>query len=623
MNIEFQLCGFLICALLLFFYIGKRSMQLYSERIFFCILVMTLLLITMDMVSVVAIAYRNRLPELLVEMICKLYASLLVIEGFMALVYILVDVLTEKKHRRVLRILSVLVGIQALFIYLLPIGIFSEGRCVYTYGPSIILVYASAVTYLVSAIVVAYTKRRKINARRLLAFSLWVGIWLVAAVIQFLDNTKLIVGFAASLGMIILYVVLENPESNINWRIGCFNAYALEKYLKQLFERNAKFHIIEMSFVENSEEKESLIRKYIKEARSHKEVLIFKRIDMTFIFITTKEEEYERLRKWFALEQKRHTRLLRDIQLLCLKNGLSVREPQNIQGIFQYYQKKLKGSFHMEGNEITPAMVEEYLNQGIVYDEIQSALAENRVEVFLQPIYSVAEKKYISAEALVRIRRTDGSILPPGDFIPVAESSGLIIELGERIFELTCRLFSENLLQQQGIRFVEINLSVVQCEYELLSQNLIRTLDRYGVNPSQINLEITETATMSARKKLLANMEQLLEKGCSFSLDDFGKGESNLMYLVEMPVTTVKLDYDMTKAFFKIKKAKNVVNSVIRMAHDMGMSVVAEGIETKEEFEHMVSLGVDYIQGFYFSRPLPLLEFLMETERDLTELLTR
>ena len=143
-----------------------------------------------------------------------------------------------------------------------------------------------------------------------------------------------------------------------------------------------------------------------------------------------------------------------------------------------------------------------------------------------------------------------------------------------------------------------------------MARRLISIVEKYDINPQLINLEITETASISARTTLLDNMKQLIKYGFSFSLDDFGKGESNLMYVVEMPVSIVKLDYDISKAFFTSPKAKHVVKAVVGMAHGMDLKLVAEGIETKEEINGMYEEGIDYIQGYYYSKPLPMDEFL-------------
>ena len=125
-----------------------------------------------------------------------------------------------------------------------------------------------------------------------------------------------------------------------------------------------------------------------------------------------------------------------------------------------------------------------------------------------------------------------------------------------------------------------------------------------------INLEITETSSLRSRDSLYRNMKKLEEHGLSFSLDDFGSGSSNLNYIVDMPVEVVKLDKYLSKEYFNNPKAQAIVTAVIEMAHKMGIKIIAEGIETEQEFRTMRELGVDYIQGFYFSRPLPEHEFL-------------
>ena len=237
-------------------------------------------------------------------------------------------------------------------------------------------------------------------------------------------------------------------------------------------------------------------------------------------------------------------------------------------------------------------------------------MADDRVEVFFQPIYSNRDKCFTSAEALVRIRKKDGTLLSPSIFIPVAEKTGIILELGERVIEKVCLLLKNSDAIKLGIHYIEINLSVIQCEKRDLAKRLISIVKKYDIAPGLINLEITETASISARTILLENMKTLINYGFTFSLDDFGKGESNLMYIVEMPVSIVKLDYDMLKAFFRSPKAKTVVQAVVNMAHNMNLKMVAEGIETEEEIQGMSKENIDYIQGYYYSCPVPQNDFL-------------
>jgi EAL domain-containing protein (putative c-di-GMP-specific phosphodiesterase class I) len=235
---------------------------------------------------------------------------------------------------------------------------------------------------------------------------------------------------------------------------------------------------------------------------------------------------------------------------------------------------------------------------------------EDRVEVFYQPIYSVKEKRIVSAEALVRIRNADGSLMPPGMFIPVAEETGSIKRLGEIVFEKTCSFIRNNNLGQYGMHYIEVNLSVEQCESSDLAERYIGIMQQYSVDPSWINLEITETGSIKTRNTLLHNMERLIEYGVTFSLDDFGSGESNLNYIVDMPVEIVKFDRDMTQSYFENEKAMFIMYAAGNMIHEMGLKIVSEGVETHEQLLAIEDFGVDYVQGYYFSKPLPQDEFV-------------
>ena len=149
-----------------------------------------------------------------------------------------------------------------------------------------------------------------------------------------------------------------------------------------------------------------------------------------------------------------------------------------------------------------------------------------------------------------------------------------------------------------------------QCEDLSLAETYIHIMEKYRLDPSCINLEITESASIKIRDNLLKNMRALMNYGVKFSLDDFGNGESNLNYIVDMPVSIVKFDRDMTQTYFSSQKAKFVMEAAMHMIHDMKLEIVSEGVETKEQMEAIKALGIEYIQGYYFSRPLPGKEFL-------------
>ena len=264
-------------------------------------------------------------------------------------------------------------------------------------------------------------------------------------------------------------------------------------------------------------------------------------------------------------------------------------------------------------------LVEKLREQNSTKELINEALQDDRVEVFYQPIYSVVEKRFTAAEALVRIRDKEGKIVPPGKFITVAEENGQIIPLGIRVFDKVCRLLSKKEVQKFGLKHMEVNVSAAQFDHENPAKFIIEHLDKYQLNPDLINVEITETAASENQKIMLDNMNKLIENGVTFSLDDFGTGRSNIDYFVNLPVNIVKFDYSFTRGFFENEKIKPVLVGMVGIIHKMNMRVVVEGIETKEQLEVMIGMGVDFIQGYYFSKPIPesdFVEFLIQNNKE-------
>ena len=245
---------------------------------------------------------------------------------------------------------------------------------------------------------------------------------------------------------------------------------------------------------------------------------------------------------------------------------------------------------------------------------LEKAFAENRFEVYYQPIYSIDSGKYNSAEALLRLNDDMYGYISPEIFIPAAEENGMIHKIGKFVLEEVCRFIAGEKFKNLGLEYVEVNLSVIQCMSSELSEDVRAVMERYGVSNEQINLEITETAAAYAQTTMMDNINSLTDDGIAFSLDDFGTGYSNMKRIASMPFSIVKLD----KTFADIDtddKMIKVVKNTISMVKDMNMKIVVEGVETEKSLRKFSNLGVDYIQGYYFSRPLPQDKFISEVKR--------
>ena len=241
---------------------------------------------------------------------------------------------------------------------------------------------------------------------------------------------------------------------------------------------------------------------------------------------------------------------------------------------------------------------------------LRNGLTENRFDVFYQPIYSTAEKKLIGAEALIRLKDERGHFISPEDFIPIAEKTGAILRIGEYVFESVCLALSQINVEEYGIKKIDINLSVAQCMQEILAEQILKIQSIYQIPTSIINLEITETAAAHTPEILLKNMQDLSDAGFELSLDDYGSGYSNMNYMLNLPFKMIKIDKFIVWAAFSDKRAEKALEATIKMIKSIGMTVLAEGVETPEQAEWLTASGCDYLQGFYFSRPIPKKDFL-------------
>lgn len=615
MNIQFQICGLCILFLLIIFYKSHKNLELYKEKVFYSVLCIITGSLILDILSLVMIHYRHNLPAFFVSFICKTYIVSLIFGACAAFLYVWADLSSEVTHRKIVSRSMLVLLTESIVVYVIPIYIFEEGRIAYTYGPATIAVYIFTVTYILLTLGFTFHYREKINKRRMFAIVLWMFIWMGSAVIQFCHPEILAVGFSGAIGTLVLFVVIENPEANLDRTLGCFNSYALVEYISQFYAEKKNFCVLEISF-ENQEllEKNSMdayeiMKSVLHILKNYESILVFKNISFSLVLISRTPENLRAAGREIFTYFKDTDVLDKSVSFIMTEKTDVFSGMEELDRFLVFARKEYEDEkgIMIETNE---KMVEKFKEQYSIGREIENALAEDRVEVFLQPIYSNHSKAFTSAEALVRIRKEDGSMLSPGVFIPVAEENGQILELGERVFEKVCAFLRDTDAVKMGIHYIEVNLSVVQCEKENLAERLISIIEKYQIRPEWINLEITETASIKARKSLLYNMNRLIEYGFSFSLDDFGKGESNLMYVVEMPVSIIKLDYDISKAFFQNPKAQHVVRAVVGMAHDMKLNVVAEGIEQQEEIDAMEQEEIDYIQGYFYSRPIPMEDFL-------------
>lgn len=240
---------------------------------------------------------------------------------------------------------------------------------------------------------------------------------------------------------------------------------------------------------------------------------------------------------------------------------------------------------------------------------LRYALERGEYELFFQPQVEMASARIVGAEALLRWQHPELGLVTPDKFIPLLEDTGLIIEVGEWVLDIACRqgqIWDELV---DGSFKMAVNLSGKQFRNELLIESIQKALGRSSFSPPQLDIEITETVLMQDDRVSLANIRTLKELGVRLSIDDFGTGYSSLSYLKRFPVDCIKIDRTFIRDVTHDPEDAAIVTAVIAMAHSLNLEVIAEGVEAEAQVEFLNRYGCDYMQGYFFGRPLPQDEF--------------
>jgi len=258
----------------------------------------------------------------------------------------------------------------------------------------------------------------------------------------------------------------------------------------------------------------------------------------------------------------------------------------------------------------SPEMDADAQNTFDVLSELRQALANDELELHFQPKIDVRSGKVTAAEALLRWRHPTRGIVMPDSFLPLAERSGLIGPLGNWVIEAACK--QARAWRDKGLRMrVAINLSAHQMRQDDIVDRIALALQRYRIHPALLTCEITETAAMEDTLATQETFRRLGELGTHLSIDDFGTGYSSLSYLRQLPAEELKIDASFVKDVDTSADARAIVNAVVKLAHALGLKVVAEGVETTRQRKVLVDLGCDELQGYLFAKPMTARALLM------------
>lgn len=598
-----------------------RKTKSYDSRFFgFVLISSTAAIITGILYSIFSYGLVEIRPTT-IQLVARLNYIALIVLMYLFFMYILCKVISEKKHKALIFPATTVPLVEMFALLIVDIRI-DPGTINAASGYCAIVVYVFALLNVLGIVAILILYREK--------FSKWFRFITIVAIVeiviaiaaQYITGIDGILEIGIVNAVALVFLTLENPINKIDVTYDCFKATyiipCIERYYTNRINGFATYIAMQCDFTNNEAEENlaELRKRFIAELKTVPELEVFLTVDRNIFIVCDAPELFDDFREDLnevVVEIKSTLALSNNIKTAFIHapNILTASRADALYRHFTIAAADAIASFknHSESlideNAITSVEQEERTR-----DTIVDALNEDRIEVFYQPIYSSKEERFTSAEALARIRMPDGTILLPKYFIKAAENTGLIMDVGYKVFEKVCIMLTDPATGDLELDSIDINLSLVQCENLELAPTFIKIAKTYEINPEIIHFDITESNYASVYKNLSKNITKLSKFGFKFCLDDFGTGESNLNSLLNIPVSSVKIDRHMIWDYFESSKVRTTIQHLVKLCHSLDIKVSATGIEKISQLDEMAVQNIDYIQGYYFFKPMPLNEYL-------------
>jgi len=634
-HIKFQIASLTILLILEVIYFLRPKIRLLSNRIFTVLMISSFCYLIFDFATIFALVYYDYVPLWFVRFTHQ--GFILFLDIALSSIYLYMDILNREQKRYSRTELTLIIGsyiVVLASIIFAPLEYYIEEDGIYSYGLMANCVYAVLIIY--SGMTVFQTLRHiknKAHRKQKICVLMTMVLWIGFGGVQIIEPRILISSVGISAIILLMFLSLENPSEYLDSETHAFNYYALKTVLQEYLSRRKEYAIVSMeldeatiieNYTSNNVISEVLIEiKNFVEKNFKTPCYRMNRMTLAFIIDNKKiarldpclEILADRFSRQWELKD-RSVRLNAHANVLCCPEDFPF--DGNVIELLDFAEdSETYGRSIGFVRRIDEKAREKRIRRRQILHVVSDAIKNDSIEMYFQPIYCLAEKKFTNAEALVRLKDSESiGYISPEEFIPLAERKGMIMPLSNLIFNHVFSFMSDNSLRKKGMNHIEVNLSGLQSVDANLPKLMKSLLMKYNIAPDCVNLEITESIAVTSGYMLKKNMEELKKFGCSFSMDDFGTGYSNLSRIAKADFEMIKIDKSLLWPCFKedgtegTKNAKILLENMISMLLKIGRKIVVEGIETKEQFDYLESLGITYAQGFYFSKPLPEKEFL-------------
>ena len=622
-KIEFDIAAIFLTLFIIYYIIFKKGLSKHANRVYLTMLVINFIAEISDVVASLA----NNNPGFYALFFHTFWNYLYLLShnlmALMVVVYLFYLIGYEKRKKVALQLITIPYAIDVVLLLTNPIHkwvFYFDESGHYTHGPLFFILYLIATLYMLYAFYLAIKHRVGISSDKSQALIFFLSITFIPVILQMFFQEYLLTLFFETMGLMGILLTIESKDDIINPTTGLLNRFALQTVIDRVMSGGGYTVILikipNLNYYNKMIGFESMnailhrIAKWIGTLSNEITCYDCGRGHFALLCEGMSSVGIDRIRK-ATMERfsspwgKGKFSIVFPVQFGVVNLPDDVKTMENLfMLIDEPFDGKLASELDVE------KVIGGYERNVLVERLIDKALKNRSLQVYYQPIWDYKSGEVHSAEALCRLIDEEYGMIAPDEFIPISERNGSILEIGRFVFEEVCKCYKEESLKALGVEYIEVNLSVVQCMSSDLYTVFDSILKKYSLDASCINLEITESATAQNRKSLFDTIDALKTRGFNFSLDDYGTGYSNISYMYEMPFSIIKIDKSILWKAIDPKTGKGEENALIylentvRMLKAMNYKVLVEGVETMEQKMLLESLQVDYLQGYYFSKPV-------------------
>ncbi len=630
-NVNYLISAMIFLLLILYHFLGQRKLDERNSKTFLFFLIVGLMDVLLDFLCTILITMaRPGLCGLLELLLVILYLlQILVPVAFYGYIHRLRN-LTDRQWFRRMTVASIPAVVMAVVVLSNHWHgwLFTVTKAgVYIRGPLYLGMYLLALCY-VGAVALGSVLYAKQFGRKTVGV-IWEFLLLAGtcAVIQMIYNDILMTSFGIALGISVLFLTINNPYGYTDSLTGVYDRKYFHEFLQPMIGRQRALHCVgvdvtclrRINRMYGAEAGDSLLRQVASLLRGpDSSIWVFRFGGSQFLAVVKTLREYEMLLKSAKAFSNSTIQLGgNDSPIALTVSGvMNCEEMGTCETIVAYIEYLNSLAPEKESSFLVQSSAETlrgFHYQQMVEDYLPAAIREDKFTVHYQPVYSIREGRYISLEALSRLRHPQLGYISPEVFIAAAERANCMTQIGLLQIHRICAFIRENRDRLPGIRNVKINLSPSELLNVQYCHQIIRVIRESGVDPSFLHIEVTESLATEYEEALYKIVGEFTQAGIGLCMDDFGAGYANLNAVLQLPFSIIKMDRSMLTNICENERNSILLEGIIRLCRSLGYQTVAEGVETKEELDKVTQLGIDMIQGYYFSRPLEggsLLELL-------------